>query len=338
MPDSGRQPDADGRKPDSDAAQGREIANSSNGTNRGSARGVVYPREIVPGKIWMLSRRTSQRQYLLRPDEALNETFLYVLADAVARHGIRLLGVCVESNHEHLVFEDPRGEAVEFYEHLHKFVAKAGNALRGRWDHFWSSDPPSLVELVEAGDVLDKLVYCLTNPVKDFLVERVHQWPGVNTLSNLLKGKALVCKRPRHFFRADGTMPETITLEFHIPASLGDPDAFRRELRERVEAVESAAAEHRRSTGRGVLGRRAVLDQDWRGRPGTVEPRRELRPVLAAKNPTARAAAIARLREFIGSYRRARDAWLAGVATCFPRGTYWLRRFAGVSVEPTPVR
>jgi REP element-mobilizing transposase RayT len=297
---------------------------------------VIYPRHIVPGKIWLLTRRTSQRQFLLRPDEAMNQTFLYVLADAVARYGIRLLGVCVEASHEHLVFEDPRGEAVEFYEHLHKFVAKAGNALRGRSEHFWSSAPPSLVELVEPGDVLDKLVYCLTNPVKDYLVERVHHWPGVNTLSALLNDRRIVCKRPRHFFSADGSMPEELTLELSIPCSLGDPEAFRRELRARVAAVEAAAAESRGRTGRRVLGRRAILEQDWRARPSSTEPPCEVRPVIAAKNPAARAAAMERLREFIGRYRRARDAWLAGLAASFPFGTYWLRRFGGVTVEPRP--
>jgi REP element-mobilizing transposase RayT len=145
----------------------------------------------------MLTRRTSQRQFLLRPDDEVNEAFLYILADAVRRYGIGLLGTCVESNHHHTVFHDPLGKAVEFYEHLHKLVAKSVNALRGRWEHFWSADPPSLVALVDARDVLDKLVYCLTNPVKDFLVERVHHWPGVNTLARLLAGKPLVCPRPR---------------------------------------------------------------------------------------------------------------------------------------------
>lgn len=304
--------------------------------DRGSAAGVVYPRQIVPGWFWMLSRRTTQRLFLLRPDDEMNQAFLYIVADAVARYGIRLLGEYVASNHHHAVFQDPYGKAVEFTEHVHKMMARAGNALRGRGEHFWSSDPPSLVRLVEPEDVLDKLVYCLTNPVKDFLVERVHQWPGVNTLSALLNGRTLVCKRPRRFFRADGAMPAEITLELVIPPELGDADAFRRELRARVAAVEEAAAETRRRTGRRVLGRRGVLDQDWRARPGSEEARGELRPVIAAKNSVARFAALERLREFVSRYRRARDTWLTGAAARFPFGTYWLRRFAGVVVEPAP--
>ena len=292
---------------------------------------MLYPRQIVPGGFWMLTRRTTQQLFLLRPDQDVNDAFLYVLADAVTRYGIRLLGTCVESNHHHTVFQDPLGKAVEFYEHLHKMVAKTVNALRGRRGAFWSEEPPSLVELVEPEDVLDKLVYCLTNPVKDFLVERVEDWPGVNTLAALLEDERIVCKRVG-YFRAKGPMRAEIVLELVIPPALGDPEAFRRTLRERVAAVEAAA----KASKRRVLGRRAILAQDWWACPDTVEPRRGLRPLVAAKNAVARVAAIVRRRDFIGAYRRARAAWLDGESPVFPLGTYWLPRFAGVPVERAP--
>ena len=283
----------------------------------------------------MLTRRTNQQQFLLRPDDELNALFLYILADAVVRYGIRLLGECVESDHHHCVFQDPRGQAVEFYEHLHKMMAKAGNALRGRRDHFWSADAPNLVELVEPEDVLDKLVYCLTNPVKDFLVARVRDWPGVNTMTALLEGSPIVCPRPRTFFRAGGGMPAKCVLELVIPSELGDSAEFLRQLRERVAAVEEQVAAACRA-GRRVLGRERVLAQDWRDRATSTEPPGELRPVIAAKNQPVRVAALQRLRDFIGSYRRAREQWVSGKAAIFPLGTYWLRRFGGVAVEPCP--
>ncbi len=169
----------------------------------------MLPREILPGRFYMVTRRCTQREFILRPDDETNNAFLYILADAAARFGIDVLGTCVEDNHHHTVCYDRTGRIVEFYEHLHKFVAKAQNALRGRWENLWSSEPPSLVQLVDPADVLDKLVYALTNPVKDGLVERVHHWPGVNTLSALLTKRTLTAHRPRHFFRADGVMPET---------------------------------------------------------------------------------------------------------------------------------
>lgn len=91
--------------------------------------------------------------------------------------------------------------------------------------------------MVETQDVLDKLVYAATNPVKDGLVQRVHHWPGVNGLSALLDRRPITVERPRHFFRAMGTMPAEVMLCLVIPPELGDSDEVRRVLRERIAAV-----------------------------------------------------------------------------------------------------
>ncbi|HWU91087.1 MAG TPA: hypothetical protein VN253_27665 [Kofleriaceae bacterium] len=175
-----------------------------------------------------------------------------------------------------------------------------------------------------------KLVYAATNPVKDRLVERVHHWPGVNGLGALLAQRPLHATRPRHFFRRDGAMPAVVTLQLVLPPELGDPEQFRDELRHQVAAVEAAAAAERRRTGAGVLGRRAILRQPWRDSPTSREPRRTLRPMIAAHSQWARIEALLRNREFLVAYREARGRWIAGELSAFPIGTYWLRRFAHV--------
>jgi putative transposase len=229
---------------------------------------------------------------------------------------------------------DRSGRIVEFTEHLHKFVAKAMNAIRGRWENFWSSEPPCLVRLVEPSDVIDKLVYAATNPVKDHLVARVHHWPGVNGLSALLNQRPLTIQRPHRFFRRTGPMPAEVTLALVLPPELGDGDAIRRAIRERVAAVEAEVAGQRARSGAPLLGRRAVLLQSWRGQPTTREPRRGLRPRVAARTKWARIEALQRCRDFVSDYREARGRWLRGLAAVFPIGTYWLRRFANVPIEP----
>lgn len=90
-----------------------------------------------------------------------------------------------------------------------------------------------------------KLVYVATNPVKDRLVERVHQWPGVNGLGALLGQRPLRATRPRHFFRRDGKMPAAVTLQLVLPPELGDPEPLRAELRQQVAAAEAAVAAER---------------------------------------------------------------------------------------------
>jgi len=174
-------------------------------------------------------------------------------------------------------------------------------------------------------------VYAATNPVKDHLVERIHHWPGVNGYTRLMTGRPLHATRPRHFFRDPGPMPESVTLTLKIPPELGDKLAVLADLRERVEAVERDVAMARRQTGAGIVGRRRVLEQSWRDAPASVEPRRNLRPRFAARDPVARVAAP-RLSPIRCGYRDARTQWLQGIRAPFPPGTYALRRLIAIPI------
>jgi putative transposase len=291
---------------------------------------MSLPREIIPGRFYMVTRRCTQRQFLLRPDEETNNAFLYCLALAAQHSSVEVLLTCAMSNHHHTVVFDRDGTIPVFTEHFHKLLARCQNAWRGRWENFWSSEQVCVVHLVEPVDVMHKLVYVATNPVKDRLVERTHQWPGVNGLSALLGGHTLHATRPRHFFRPTGPMPAAVTLTFALPRELGDPHQLRAELRERVAAAEAAVVAERMRTGARVLGRRAILRQSWRDCPTSQVPRRNLRPRFAARNPSARLEALCRHREFLVAYRDARSCWIHGDPIPFPVGTYWLRRFAHI--------
>jgi hypothetical protein len=168
--------------------------------------------------------------------------------------------------------------------------------------------------------------------VKDGLVDRVDHWPGVNGLHALLTGRTLHANRPWHFFRRDGAMPDAVELQLRIPPELGPETEVLEELRLRVAAAEESIAAERQRTGLRVLGRRAVLRQAWWQRPASLEPRRNLRPRIAARSKWARVEALQRNRLFLVDYAVARDAWRCGAPAIFPLGTYWLRRFAGVPI------
>jgi putative transposase len=296
-------------------------------------RGAMsLPRDVLPGRFYLITRRCTQRQFLLRPDDETNNAFTYCLGEAAQRLGIVVLLMVAMSNHHHMVIYDRYGNYPAFLEHFHKMLARCLNALRGRWENFWSSEQVCVVHCVGFEDVINKLVYVALNPVKDHLVERVHHWPGVNGLSPLLANRPLRATRPRHFFRnrKGSPMPEEVTLELTIPPELGSREQVLRLLRERVEAGEASIAATRRAEGRRVLGRRAVKAQSPNGRPTSVEPRRGLRPRVAARSQWARIEALQRNREFLDAYRDARARWIRGEAAEFPIGTYWLRRFAQV--------
>jgi putative transposase len=291
------------------------------------------PRRVVAGKIWLLNRRCTQRQFLLRPDDEINNAFLYCLIEAAQMFDIVPLLSQMLSNHHHTEFYDPKGYANEFTHRFHTNFAKCVNAYRGRWENMWSSEPPCLVELEDFDTVLDKLIYTATNPVKDGLVERVHHWPGPKTVRALFEGRPLKARRPWFLFRDDGPMPEEVEMTFKIPKEVGVHDEIVERVRVGITAIEEACARDRATNHRKVVGRRRILRQSWRDSPTSREPRRNLRPRVAAGSKSTRIDALQRNKEFLIHYREARALWLAGKPALFPAGTYWLRRFANVPVE-----
>ena len=294
----------------------------------------MQPRPVVPGRFTMITRRCTQRQLLLRPDPETNQIFLYVLGLAAQRTGVAVILPSAQANHHHAVTLDRSGRLPEFYEHLHKLVARAMNTHRRRFENFWASGQTSVVELVGVEDVIEKIVYAATNPVKDGLVARVHHWPGANGLRALLERRTITVKRPRVFFSKRGNLPEEVTLTLGIPPELGDADRILATIRARCAQVEAAMEAERAKTGARVMGRRAVRAQSWRARPQSRERRFGLSPRVAARDKWARIEALQRNAAFLDAYRTARTCWLAGQPAIFPAGTYWLRRFTPASAAP----
>lgn len=293
---------------------------------------MSLPRPVLPGTFYMVTRRCTQQQFLMRPDEATNNNFLYCLGESAKRHGMVLVLSQMMSNHHHTVVYDRHGHINEFTEHFHKMFAKSQNALRRRWENLWSSSPVCNVELITVDDVLEKLVYTATNPVKDGLVDASHHWPGPQTLPALMTGKTLTARRPHHFFRRRGKMPAEVELTFEFPAELGDPAILKEELARRIQNAEREFTNIRLRENRRVVGRARVLRQHWTDTPTHREKPDGIRPRIAARSKWERIAALQLNKMFVDAYRRARADWLAGLEAVFPAGTYWLRRFMNVPV------
>ena len=141
----------------------------------------MLPRQILPGTTYLVTRRTVQRTYLVRPSPTLNQIFLYCLAYAADRYRVQVHAYCVMSNHLHLVLTDPEGNLPKFMHWLDLFVAKCVNAMLGRWEAVWVDGSYTPVVLVGERAILDKISYTLNNPVSAGLVRFGAQWPGCRT-------------------------------------------------------------------------------------------------------------------------------------------------------------
>jgi hypothetical protein len=271
----------------------------------------------------MITRRCTQRQFLLVPRRQTVKIIRYCLAYAMTRTGVIVHAVIFMSNHYHIIATDPLGVLPAFVECLNRLIAKAVNASLGRWENLWASEQASYVRLLDDAAIIDKIAYALCNPVQAALVNRGDQWPGVRHG----RAEAFLVQRPHKFFRSEGAMPESLVLEITPPSFSG---LTAREAQERIDvAVRQREAAERDSVLRGggkFVGAAAVKQQNPFASPASLEPRRELSPRVASLNRWLREEVLARCADFVRAYRDALTAWRERKReVVFPVGTYLMR-------------
>jgi REP element-mobilizing transposase RayT len=299
---------------------------------------VTVPRQVIPCRAGVVTRRCTQRQFLLQPDDEVVHIFVYCLAEAAQRFHVTVFGFTVMSNHEHLLVRDNEGNLPEFMAHLHKLVAKAVNDHWGRTENLWAAEQPNVVHTVEPSDQFDKLIYILANPVAADLVDHAHDWPGASSLAQSYSGRSITVTRPK-FFRADGPMPDEVTLRVERLDGFEHltDEQWAEKVRAGVQAAEDRARELRVAKNIRVLGRKAVRRAKHTDTPTKLEAKRRLRPFLACRNPERRALELAAVMEFRRRYRDARTRWCDGDRTAaFPLGTYRMLDFGIRIDECTP--
>ena len=291
---------------------------------------MTAPRQILPGRTYLVTRRCLLRHYFLRPSDAVNQVFAYVLALASQRYGVQVHAYCVLSNHVHLVVTDPHARLPSFQQFLASFVARALNAHLGRWEYFWAPCTYSAVVLASPEDVVAKAAYTLANPVAAGLVHAAHLWPGLWSAPEAV-GTTIRVDRPDHFFDAEGQLPEVAELELTVPAGFGSAEAFRDQLRAELSRLERSAREEIPT----FLGVTRVKAQSPFARPRPIEPRRRLSPKLAARDKWRRVELLQQLKSFLAAYREALLEWREGrTEPVFPAGTYLMRVAHGVACAP----
>lgn len=287
---------------------------------------------MIPGTTYLVSRRCTQREFLLTPTTLSKQIIKYVLAVAASRYGILIHAVCVMSDHWHIVLTDPRANLPDFSRLLDGVVAKALNALHDHWENFWVPCSYSAVELVSPEDVIEKMAYALANPAAANLVEHGRQWPGIWSDPRRIGEPGEVISRPGHYFASNGSMPEQASLALSKPPGFDSVEALQASVIARLGELEDEAAAKRRARGVDVLGARRVRKQRHTDRPASREPRRALNPRVAARDPGKRTEALDRLVSFLERHRDALLRYCSGDhGAVFPNGTYLMRIRFGVA-------
>jgi hypothetical protein len=127
-------------------------------------------------------------------------------------------------------------------------------------------------------------------------------------------------------------MPEEIKLKITRPAIYEDlsTEQFMDVLGEAVAEKELELRATAKQQKKSFMGARRVKKQNPFARPASREPRRNLKPRVAAGDKWRRMEALGRMKDWIDAYREAWKRWKEGVRDVeFPPGTYALVHYGG---------
>ena len=278
--------------------------------------------------------RTVHGRYLLRPSPLLDKIIIGILARALRRYGARCIGFAFVSSHYHLLLEvDSVFQLARLMNYFNSKLAREIGRLTGWRDKIWSRRYQAIPVSREEAAQIGRLKYVLSHGVKENLVERLRDWPGVHAVRALVDGEVLkgqwfdrtqeyaARRRGKKYDHLDYATDETLTLE-PLPCWKHLDSAKRRGLiANLVEEIEAEAAAARRRDGVQVAGAKAVLAHHPHDRPEKLK-----------KGPAPRFhAATAEMRrflwsvyaEFAGRYRDAAEKLRAGdLEAVFPPGCF----------------
>ena len=239
------------------------------------------------------------------------------------------------SNHYHIVLTDVRGELPLFTQWLNRTTSNCIKRLRG-WDEVvWEPHVAyNAVSLPSRGEVLDKICYCILNPVSAALVRNPGRWPGVVTDVQTLRSGSIRAQRPPMWFKERS--PNEVTLSLSAPPCFeGHEEMYFGAIERLLERRLTQLRRQLRTRGEGFLGASRVLKQPVTDRPAEKKRRFGRRPTFSALTRAGYVRAVKRVRAFRSAYRQAYEAWRNGDASVeFPQGTWWVVRYACANAVP----
>jgi len=291
------------------------------------------PRRILPGATWFLTRRTTRRHFLLRPDEdeSCQRIYWYTTSVIAKKFGIVHHAVQVLSTHIHEVVSDPFGNLPAFIRERNRALANALKCHRKWPEEVFQRAPASCVELYGVDAIIEKIAYTIANCVSAGLVESPEQWPGARTIVNDLDGKAFVTRRPEVYFDPENPVwPAEAKIQMMVPELVREKydDRAIDVIRESVERAVSVARAAVRATGRSVSSIWRLVSVPFTKRSNTYEPYGAREPHFATSGDRVRASIASAARHaFLRAYRVALNAWRAGdIRPNFPLGSWrWPR-------------
>jgi REP element-mobilizing transposase RayT len=286
------------------------------------------------GALVEVTCRTLQGRFLLRPSRQLNELVLGVLGRTQRLNPVRICAFTFTSTHFHLLLEvDDAQQLSRFMGYFNSNLAREVGRLANWREKIWSRRYQAIVVSNEEEAQIARLRYVLAHGVKEDLVPKLRDWPGVHAVRALLDGTDLkglwfdrtqeyaARRRGETYERLKYATTETVTLSplpcwKHLP-----PETYRERIAQLVEEIESEADIRRANTGRKPLGVTAVYSQDPHARPRKLK--RSPAPLFHAMSQKIHRELYEGYAWFTAAFRKAAEKLKAGQRTvAFPAGCF----------------
>ena len=313
-------------------------------------------RWLRPYIVYELTARTVDRQFLLKPNHhqmnplleqscplnALDPTndvipqssIFNIIGAAVGRaldeHPIRLHWVEANISHFHIGFSFDREQlknVAPFFQHVKSLIARAVNKTWDREGPVFGSRS-RMHPCLDEGAAEKQLLYALTNPVKDGLVERVSKSPLFTTYHFQSKGEALRFWYIDYdaYYTAGGERKKSHRLKEYLKwvswecTPLPEHEGMSRQqrqtwVRHRVREIEAACGEERQEAGMTFIGKAGLYAVNPRERPKT--------PKESGPEPLCHASDPELAKQYKKEWRKFLDAFIEASADyrrgCFDR-------------------
>lgn len=298
------------------------------------------PRPPLSGQLVEVTCRTLQSRLLLTPGCEVNATIKGVLGRAQRLFDMPICVIVFLANHFHLlVIPDSAKQLADFMAYVNSNLARKIGRLQGWEGKFWGRPYSSILVSDEVKVQVGRLRYLLANGVKENLVLRPQDWPGVHCVDELVQGSRVVRggewrdqtaeyearRRGRKVGRLEFVESEEIFLSPLPSLEVQTPEQRRRLVQRLVKEIEHEARQRHEREGTAPLGVERVKRQDPQQRP--LETKRSPAPWFHAASRQVYRQMQEAYREFHAAYREAAAKLARGVLDVrFPPGCFPPRR------------
>jgi len=286
------------------------------------------------GALVEVTCRTVQGRLLLCPSSQLNDIVLGVLGRAQREYPVEIVGYVFASNHYHLLLRvDTAKQLSDFMCYFNSNLAKEVARRTGWKEKVWGRRYQAIVISDEAEVQVARLKYVLAHGVKESLVARVEEWPGVHCAVPLMTGAAVegtwfdrtleynARLRGKELEKGESASTEIVRLS-PLPCwkHLAE-EKYRARVAELVREIDEAAAAERAESQIPPLGPAGVRAQNPETRPKKIK--KSPAPFFHTLRKKVRKTLWEAYGLFLAAFREAAEKLRAGDrSAAFPPGSF----------------